>query len=693
MRCPACNSELKNIEYQARSADEAQSSMLRCPNCPLNIDDFKKDRINIHVHLSKRQRKILSTPVIESSSANTTKLLCCRTKLSNMSIDTSNPNPMFATNYIDSNGSMFRHYHDGRWENFAINVKSKTQMAPNVKLFETSMFRLNKDPERQYLMGHYLTVDGKEYTINGDDISLIIEITQDSDIASVIQTMYMSGFAPLRLSDYINQTTLGSLSNLSARAYDKYSVSDYDHEFSTKPDGERLWMTKLGIVWVFSRRLTGHCIVGWKVDSSMIHCNSVYIGPILDIEFIIGFDPILIDILMDLEGKVVSHQRNVSTINALFYDSRDSLPTLHMIHVRNWYSTLKEALEYKDMAKYPTDGIVAIPKHGVDMFKIKDQRSIELQLTDDSKLQTSDGVSLFSIDSNNIYDTGSIIEVRFTVNSVDADIQIVNTFHRPDKQRANDMNAVLGVIESSFKPTDDTNNILRTEIWRWSNALRSTLYDLVRRQIGNKSVVLDIGTGDGQSSDAFASMTECSFILVEPDPFKCKRLITKLGIYRYHRDPRSVINIMPQLRKGLIKYHVLNCKVSEIVNDQPTMDNLKYVVDYCIACFSAHFVIDSLTVMSDMGIKILGCCYFYDGIQPGSSIINEYGLRMLRVSETIAEVKWGTDKAYSEPSVESTNISGSLTRIPATSLIGYPSNEYDGLIRRVCSQVWILRSK
>jgi hypothetical protein len=209
----------------------------------------------------------------------------------------------------------------------------------------------------------------------------------------------------------------------------------------------------------------------------------------------------------------------------------------------------------------------------------------------------------------------------------------------------------------------------------------------------DKNVMLDIGTGDGQSLDAIGMMKDVSFILVEPNAMKCKRLIARLGLHRYHRDPRSVINVMPQLRKGLLKYHVLNCSFQEVMNDEPTLKNLRYVVSYCTACFSAQFFMESLEKISQLGINVIGCCYLYDGIESGSSIINQYDLRMSRIDAHTAEIKWGSDKIYSEPSIESNDIPDSLAKIQAINLIGSPSDDYDGLIKYVCSHVWILRSR
>lgn len=690
MKCQSCNSTLKVIEYQARSADEAQRIILRCPNCPLNVDDFCKDRINIHIHLKRRHRIIESTPTIDSSSGYTLNFVYCRTKVSNFNIDKLDTYPVYATNYIDESGHMFKHYHDGEWRGKGVCILSKSQIAPNIKLVQMKVVDIYIIPKKQYKISDCLLIDDKEYVITGDNISLYFPIKDMSNMSSMIEEMYLLGFDPLRLSDYISQTILQSVSNLTARAYDRYSVADYDHKFSVKPDGQRLWMTRIGSSWLFSRRLDRHSICGWKIQDCNDQLN--FVGPIIDIEFVVGFGCILIDVLMDEDGKITNHQRNLGTITRLFTHLQDIYPLLSMVHVRPFYDTYDETVQYGTHVSYPTDGIVAISNSGTDMFKIKIERSMELQLMQDGTLCTSDNNHLFSSNYNQIYEPDSILELRFVLE--DDAIKINNIFRRSDKTKANDTKAVDNIIQSFIKPSDDTANIIRTAVWRWSNNLRSSIYELAHKQLGDKHVILDIGTGAGQSLDSIISMENISFVFVEPDPLKCKQLMTRLKVHGYHKDPRSVIPVVSQLRKGNVRYHILNCTAAEIVNDEPTMHNLKHIVGCCVSSYSAQFVIGSLELLtSTFGINVIGCCYLYNDIDVGSSIINEYGLMMKRISDNDARVKWGTDTQYDEPALESDDISDAFVKIQGINLIGSASNDYDGIIRHICSHVWVLRSR
>jgi hypothetical protein len=691
MRCSSCNSELKVIEYQARSADEAQRSIARCPNCPLNLDDFLKGRVNVHMHLKRRKRIIESTPIIDSSSSTRLRFVCGRTKSQNLVADLSKTTSVQATNYVDKKGHMFRHHQTGKWKGAAISMISKTEIAPNVKLVEIDIMPYDQPSAKTYKIFDQVTIDENEYIINGDYATLWLPITDNASIPAKLYEIYLSGFAPMRLSEYVGQTVLQSLSNLTARAYDRYMVEDYEHRFGDKPDGQRMWITKIGMVYLFSCRLSGHVIKGWEIDPSYPQSLKITVGPVIDVEFMLNSRPKLIDVLMDETSSITTHQRTMCDITLLLSQMKRVLPILSMIETREFFDTYQEASSHRETLDYPTDGIVAITKSGTDMFKIKDERSMELEVMEDGKLSTADGTVVLSSQYHETYDPGTIIEIRFRID--DGLMDVKRVFHRPDKQRANDIDAVRNIIESSTEPSDDTGNILRTEIWRWSNTLRSQMYSFVHRQIQGAGVVLDVGTGDGQSLDALASMKDVSFIFVEPNEISCKKLMSRLKVSKMYTDPRSVIPVVPRLRKGTTKYHILNCSITDVINDEAIMKNLKSIVSHVTSCFSAQFAVNELASMATLGMSVIGCCYLYDNIDPGSSIIDEHGLKMSRVNQTDAQVKWGSDKVYDEPALEISDIPEMFVKIPAMDFVGPPADTHNGLVRNVCSHAWILRSR
>ena len=116
-------------------------------------------------------------------------------------------------------------------------------------------------------------------------------------------------------------------------------------------------------------------------------------------------------------------------------------------------------------------------------------------------------------------------------------------------------------------------------------------------------------------------------------------------------------------------------------------------MSHCIACFSAQFVIQDLSRLSNDGINIIGCCYMYNKIPINGAIIDQYGLSMKRVDQYHAVVKWGTDEAYKEPCITDDDIPESLVSIRALDLVHSLSSSYREVVNKVCSHVSILRSR
>ena len=299
------------------------------------------------------------------------------------------------------------------------------------------------------------------------------------------------------------------------------------------------------------------------------------------------------------------------------------------------------------------------------MKKLKELRSMELQFFDDGTLATKEGTRLFRISPTNAYDTGDILEIRFSIK--DSLIQIHEVFGRPDKKTANDNSAIDSIIDSSIEFKLDS--MIRTSIWRWSNMLRFHMYQRIEKLDPSRNIVLDIGSGSVQSSEAFEKLPGCSFILIEPDQKKCKSLCKRLSAKQYYTDARSLIPAISQLKKGTRKYHILNTTLEMVLNDKPVLANIKDTVKCAIACFSAQFIIGSLDFLASIKVPFIGCYYSYHDIDVSKSIINTNGIQMTRASECEAHVKWGTDEGYFEPVVDEDNLPFSVSTIDAIEMV------------------------
>lgn len=690
MKCKGCSSELQKIEYQSRSADEAHSSTYRCPHCPLNIDKFYNVSRLPHLYLLRSTRTYKTTPFIDSTELYTSKILCVKSKYTSRFRE----NEIYdakACNYIDLNSVLFKSYSTGPWSYKARSVQTTEYIGLNAKI--ESILCIDNAPNQgvQYIDFQYIVIQGYTGILDGEYITVVHEIKDESDtsVLNHLFELYLMGFLPTNLPSYINRISLGSMSNMTARAYDAVSAEDYRHDFSTKPDGERMWLVRAGSTWLYCRRLLDFEIVAWYIDDSLSYMQKNTIAPVLDLEVMVDFPCILIDILSNVNGQLSPYDRNTKWITLKMHTLKQQFSYLKLIHMREFFETAQDAVDYAKTVPYPTDGLVAISQDGTDMKKLKPFRSVELQLNEDGTLSTREGNKIFKILENLQYPVGSIIEVRFSVDN--GCIKIHESFQRFDKKSPNTNSALDSIIESSIQT--NAQSMVRTLLWRWSNKLRFYIYRRANSVNTAKNIILDIGSGSGQSTEAFDKIPDCSFILVEPDEGKCKQLSRRLGVRQIHKDPRSIITAIPALKQGNRKYHVLNTNLELILLDKAVVTNIKGVLRCSIASFSSHFIANSIDNLISLGIPFIGCYYSYNGLTVGDSIIDTAGITMRKVSDERATVKWGTDNVYDEPTSDPATESLRVNSLNAIEIVPAPiSDKYDP-VYIACSYVKVLISK
>lgn len=684
MKCKGCNRDLLQVEFQSRSADEAHTVAYKCIYCPLHIDKFDAPRSQPHIYLKRIERKFSRTPHFDVGNTRRGRILHVTSR---KSLDIRDLAEVHASNVLDSSSKLFKSYSDGPWANMSISSISKKSISLNAFIEEIEISDRVYRSSNAYVDFKYMKLMD-DYIIIPDSgrtraLYLIYSDSNDEVIDS-LRYLYSVGFCPDNLYSYVDSIFLGSISNLNSRAYDASSAEDNKHYFSSKPDGERVLLVNCGTVWLYCRRLLGFKIISFHMDSHLKYMHPKKLSPVLDIELMIGFKPILIDVLVDGDGNLSPYDRNVDWILDSMKHLQDSNSYLNEIYVRPFFHTFEDAYNYTKDCKYPTDGIVAISMHGTDMKKLKTIRSMELYLHSDYILKSKNDTSLMKVSEDTHFEIGSVIEIRFTVS--EGKMNIIDSFQRFDKVSPNDDDAILSILSSSTKSNEDT--MLRNTLWRWSNKLRFNMYHRANQMRPDRNIVLDIGSGSGQSSDAFSKLPGCSFILVEPDKDKCTRLMRRLNIRSFESDVRSIIQSIPSLKKGSRKYHILNCSMKDLLDDKPTRNALSHSIKCAIACFSAQYIMDDISSIIQLGIPFIGCYYSYEGIGIGESIVNNSGIEMTRISETEASVKWGNDKPYIEPAIEDDDIAIGINQIEATHMAQITSSS--DIVHRVCSHVRVL---
>jgi hypothetical protein len=665
MKCRSCGSEIEVISAQTRSADEGATYIRTCPKCPLDASTFLSARTEPHVYIPRFRKESRQLPVIESDDYVDTFKICVKTS----QVQLHRMYDGMCYNAIGEHGSIFKCYTSGPYKDLCIKEVSRESVAPLVSLVHYRTVRShNTSPIVYSGMKYAVFSDYTEVAMGQDSYAFCdIENMSMDSICDGIDTLYLSGYAPKSLSDFTSRTTLGAMSNLTARGYDRSGDLPEGCRMSVKPDGERMWLSRSGVVWTLSRRLIGHEIVSWTTDRSidpdLIHSS----GPCIDIEVMHAHRSIVIDILVDETGTLSEQQRSLLWIESKILDLQQRFDYLATVETREWFDTIREAEAYRQKCTYPTDGIVAIQRDTTDMFKIKSVKSMELRV-DGDVLLTDDGIELARLSHDHEYSDGSIVEVRF--NSNDGKLCLLEHFLRTDKASANKMSAIQMILQSLS--SSDSPNVLRNQLWRWSNMLRTMLYNRAIRMCKDKHIIMDIGTGEGQSVESFVKGK--TYILVEPDKERCVMLARRIGVRKQdiRNDPRSLIPAMTRLVHGSLKYIILNCTLHEIMSDPTVCKNITNMVGCCVSSFSAQFVADLVPSLRELyGIPFIGSCYMYDGIGIGESIIESSGISMTRTSLTEATVKWGKDKVYTEPALSLQDISTDILVENSTSEVPY----------------------
>lgn len=687
MRCISCNSILQRIEYQARSADEAHKVIHRCPKCPLDITKFSNELSKSHIHLGKTIRKRNVLPEVDSTAHSCMVIVCVTTKNRFISHDVHSVKAI-CSNFIDLSHRVFKGYVSGPWKGRMISIVSEIPLGANISMQTVQVLDRVPGSYPKYCDFEYIELGSDFAILKKDSVTLCKMFTTEdtTNISDWITSVYLMGTQPISLANHINNIKLGAISNITARAYDASSVTNDSYLFSTKPDGERLWMTRLGMVWVFSRRLMDHTIQGWIIDD-FCHMQSKHmIGPILDVEILWGHKAILIDVLMDEHGIISSHDRTLDWINEKFEFLKTQFSALDSIEARPFYSSIASADTYRKSVDYPTDGLVAVSKTGTDMLKLKPIKSIELEFIQGGYFVTREGTKLFQTLETDVYQIGSIVEIRI---SLEAGQPLIHkNFVRPDKKVANSDSVIDSILRSCEEST--SKNVIRTTIWRWSNSLRLKLYERASILMKDKHIILDIGSGSGQSTEAFSKIPNASFILVEPDPHKCKLLAKRLGVRNIDKDPRSFIPLIPQLKRGNKTYHIINTTLQEILADSVATMNMIGIVGCMISSFSIHFIHDCLEKIIESKVPFIGSYYSYDDIPIGKCIIDDSDLVMKRVSKDTATVQWGRDEIYNEPVLEMINLPFGIDVLDGSNMISIPVSNKTDPIYCACSHVKIL---
>jgi hypothetical protein len=709
MNCVACGLELETHEYQTRSADEAHTTVTTCAKCP--IDAAKLDPTSmpgvpyrglrwpikrpLHVRVCSAGSRIgsISTVVIDVPRGHeyydidlphehvTTSHRIMSTTMGGASLE---KNGLYSVT--------------GPFQDQCVSeIESKTiGMGISVIEYGTYTPASTTVGQQRTVTGTYTrapTVAKLQtyvYCASGSSNRKLIVVLSDQrrqdQWISVVNSAMLQALLPESASRYVKSDIIARLSNISARAWDATSPPETGHTFTCKPDGERTWLVLYGSIWyMVPPRFRGQ-VKQWYVTLSRTNTDDVVV---IDVEYLGRHGFVLIDVLTSCDGTAAPASRDMNWVINQFH----SINTTYRpppITVRHYFSLYADAMLYSTSMLYPTDGVVAVRDGSTEILKIKDVKSMELLHDGEGVLLTADGDKVATSTSAASFDKGDIIEIRFTIDKDTREMNITDVFRRIDKSVPNSTSAVTNIISSGFKlKTKDDND--RRAALIWCNELRKSIHKRALGRRDNRSIILDVGSGDGQSLDSMMASQSTSCVYVEPDEGKCKKLARRLNTKRIYTDPMDVIPMVRSLKTRLVNNIVLNCTLRTVTNCGELL--LKLLPELkCIVCtFSMHFIADELQDISSVhAVPIYGCGYLYDNINDDGVLIDTSGVVMKVVGDNDAVVKWGGDEEYREPVTTTFHYGGLGRMVKGTDALSPPDVSVNPGAVAICDKVYVL---
>ena len=707
--CNACGSKLETIEYQARSADEATRTTTTCPNCPVDAS-----RIST-IYTTKDHPRGFNRPIRLSRTLSVTHNLVPLRKICRIHVDASAivQGVDVETKHITSPISAHRskslgdiddirkrvHYQvTGMLQGYCESIVSTTRLGFGAYMEVVQVY------EVEHAESFGIKVSQGKFGIISSDKSnttymyassvtnknvVIVQYDSVVDLslaASKVSELYSTVCVPKHLSNYVERRFVKELANLCPRAWDVSAPPTKGYKFTSKPDGERMWLVLYGMFWYACETEHDRPVIKWMYNGNTMY--PVERPVVCDTEYTVERGFIFIDALTEVNGKQVPVIRDIEYAIDIFQQLKGVSNTVP-ITLRQYFDNNDDATKYSFTAPYPTDGTLGIRDGSTETVKIKDTKAVELLLSPDGSLLTADGDTVAVLSDYDPLYVGKIVEVRFTANANDNHISISDIFPRTNKTSPNSSEAVENILQScvQFQSATDAE---RTMILKWCNTLCKSIVDRALLSNDAKHIVLDIGTGSGQSLDRFSLTESVSFIYVEPDERRAMSTARRARA-KLIKDPLELGSMLRSLKTRRLRQVVLNCKLADLLDNDELADALMAEVK-CVTCtFSAQFVVEQLRILRDRySCKIFGCMYTYDDAVDGT-LVDSCGAVMKLVDETTASVKWGNEE-YREPATYDYDYYGLGTIVRGSDILSLPTGADADDPADVCKHVKVIMS-
>lgn len=711
MVCGACGSELETVERQLRAADEATQKVTSCPKCPVKvwkIDTITKPQPSVRgfrfpvvrpggpshtpvVRTRSRRYEIVITSLPERYGTITPmhRRVVVQKGVSHVSLDKGSFVPIRTTVPITGPGiGECSAPHERRILGFGITLVSYV-VYDDVRVDSSDTRTLTGYYE------HVASILGCETVVHkhrgSEVLTLVVRLDEeptDATLRLLIDNIHSLGALPKVIAPYIDNDFTSKLGTLSSRAWDASKAPDSGYVFTCKPDGERSWLVFYGWCWYMVSKQKPHRVKKWQVSGNKVvgELPSLF----LDTEYVSGFGFILIDCLTDSGGFAAPTARDIKWVLTT-YNEILNVHTQCPVNVREYFNTFGDAQTYTKNIRYPVDGIIAIRNGSTEVLKIKEIKSVELEHKGGGVMCTAEGTEVLRIDPTTDIAKDVVVELRFSLDPDSKEYKLWDMFPRSDKNGApNNFIAVSNIFRSAnaVETRDDDE---RRRSLLWCNRLREIISAKCVEAADSRHIILDVGTGTGQSLGTMSKSESVSYVLLEPDSKRCKSLQHRLGGAQIVSDPSHIIPLVRQLKTRSKKWLIVNCTLSALCSSPGVLKKLAPELKCIQATFSLQFIVDDLyDVLESYKIPIYGCCYTYDDIDQNGVLVDACGVSMKVTGANTASVMWGRDKRYEEPVVNVGDLYGLGSVIRGFDIIEMPDESAGIGCRSICSKVSVL---
>jgi hypothetical protein len=710
VKCRACGSLLETRDVQMRSADEAHTSITSCPSCPVNPNKIDSDTMPA-VPLRGIARRV------RRSYTPATRTSCNPRPVHIVSIDIPSSHPLMSTELKLRHLVQYSQFHNkrgsditsnrivsaysvisGPLEGRCISLRGDHSIGMGVTVSTYDMLSLHED------MGNRSVIEGMYneweeickyksyiYCKYGDKSRKIIvelgyDLPSNSILSNIVESVYEKGLAPDAISRYVSSNTIAVFGNLSPRGWDASVPPTHGHSFTCKPDGQNMWLLWVGNIWYkFTPRCRGGAREWIWSDSNNDH-DIVAIS----VEDMGSHGCIVIDCFTDIYGNIASSSRNIEWVVQIARSILSMNSCLPML-IRSYFRDYESAVEYSNALPYPVDGVVAIRDGSTEILKVKPLKSMELMLTEKHTLATADGLDVIPCPEQVVrsFKPGAILEVRFTAPN-SGSVSIVDIFERTDKDVANSSDAVSNIIRSACRLLTPDDNERRIALL-WCNSIRKSLHTMMHSVESKKTIVVDIGTGTGQSLDSIPNSDSVSHVFIEPDINRCESIARRLRTRRIISDPAELIPAVKSLKTRAVKSIIVNCSLSDILERGRVSDILFGETRAIMCTFSMQFIVKELHyILLSYHVPIYGCGYVYDDVKSDGTLVNSCGVLMKTVNNDTSIIKWGGDQQYEEPVTVFKDYAGIGTIIPGSEMIELPDRALAEGAANICKHVAVI---